>query len=45
MVQALYQWEVTGQIGIGIENSFLDDWEVGGVDQEYFKQLIQGILK
>jgi len=45
VVQALYQWELTGQVGAGIEDSFLNDWDVEGVDQEYFKQLVQGILK
>ena len=44
-MQALYQWELTGQVGAGIEDSFLNDWGLEGVDQEYFKQLIQGILK
>ena len=44
-MQALYQWELTGQVGAGIEDSFLNDWDLEGVDQEYFKQLIQGILK
>ena len=44
-MQALYQWELTGQVGAGIEDSFLNDWSVEGVDQEYFKQLVQGILK
>ena len=45
VVQALYQWELTGQLGSGIEDSFLDDWELEGVDQEYFKQLVRGVLK
>ena len=44
-MQALYQWELTGQVGAGIEDSFLNDWRLEGVDQEYFKQLVQGILK
>ena len=44
-MQALYQLELTGQLGAGIEDSFLNDWGLDGVDQEYFKQLIQGILK
>ena len=44
-MQALYQWELTGQLGAGIEDSFLNDWNLEGVDQEYFKQLVQGILK
>ncbi len=45
VVQALYQWELTGQVGAGIEDSFLNDWDLEGVDQEYFKELVQGILK
>jgi N utilization substance protein B len=45
VVQALYQWELTGQLGAGIEDSFLNDWNLEGVDQQYFKQLVQGILK
>ena len=45
VVQALYQWELTGQLGSGIEDSFLDDWGLKGVDQEYFKQLVRGVLK
>ena len=44
-MQALYQWELTGQVGAGLEDSFLNDWGLEGVDQEYFKQLVQGILK
>ena len=44
-MQALYQWELTGQVGAGIEDGFLNDWGLEGVDQEYFKQLVQGILK
>ena len=43
-VQALYQWELTGQFGAGVEDSFLEDWRLKGVDREYFKQLIRGIL-
>ena len=45
VVQALYQWELTGQLSAGIEDSFLDDWGLTGVDREYFKQLVRGILK
>ena len=45
VVQALYQWELTGQFGTGIEDSFLDDWGLEGVDQEYFKQLVRGVLE
>lgn len=45
VVQALYQWELTGRIDSGIQDSFLDDWELEGVDQEYFEQLVRGVLK
>ena len=45
VVQALYQWELTGHFGVGVEDSFLDDWGLDGVDQEYFKQLVRGVLK
>ena len=45
VVQALYQWELTGQLDSGIEDSFLSDWGLEGVDHEYFKQLSQGVLK
>jgi N utilization substance protein B len=44
-VQALYQGELTGQLGSGIGESFLDDWGLKGVDQEYFKQLVRDILR
>ena len=43
-MQALYQWELTGQVGAGIEDSFVNDWGLKGVDQEYYKQLVHGIL-
>jgi N utilization substance protein B len=45
VVQALYQWELTGELGVGIEESFLDKWRMEGVDKEYFKQLVRGILE
>ena len=45
VVQALYRWELTGELGTGIENTFLDDWKLEGVDKEYFIQMIRGILK
>ena len=42
-VQALYQWDLMGQLSVGIEDSFLNDWGQTGVDQEYFKQLVRCI--
>ena len=44
-VQALYQCDLTGQLGSGVEDRFLDDWGFEGIDQDYFKQLVRGILK
>ena len=45
VVLALYRWELTGQLESGVEDSFLDDWGLEGVDQENFKQLAQANLK
>ena len=45
VVQALYQFELTGKYDSGIDDSFPNDWGLQGVDQEYFKQLVQDILK
>lgn len=42
-VQALYQGGLTGQLCTGVEDSFLDDWNLTGVDRDYFKQLVRGI--
>ena len=39
-VQALYQWDVTGQNRFDIESSFLSDRKLELSDQEYFQQLI-----
>jgi N utilization substance protein B len=39
-VQALYQWQLTGQAPAEIEHHFIADHELSGVDVEYFHHLI-----
>ena len=45
VIQALYRWELTGELIGGAEDSFLDDWGLEGVDHKYFTQLVKGIPK
>lgn len=42
-IQALYQWQVTGQPHQDIGRLFLRDEEEGGVDEAYFAELIREI--
>jgi N utilization substance protein B len=42
-VQALYQWQLTGQAPGDIENHFIHDHDLNGVDVEYFHHLVQEI--
>ena len=42
-VQALYQWELTGQSAAEIESGFISDNAYSGVNREYFLQLIENI--
>ena len=42
-MQALYRWELTGELNAGAEDSFLEDWGLKGVDRGYFKILVEGI--
>ena len=42
-VQALYQWDLTGQSATRIESDFLSERDVSGVDLEYFQQLIRNV--
>ena len=44
-VQALYQWEVTGQRGDTIEQSFIPNPALSGRHREYFQKLILNIPK
>ena len=42
-VQALYQWDMTGQDAANIDSSFIHDERLTGRYREYFKKLIQQI--
>jgi N utilization substance protein B len=42
-VQALYQWQLTGQTPADIEQHFISDHELKGVDVEYFHQLVREV--
>ena len=42
-VQALYQWELTGQSAAEIEPGFISDDAYSGVNRDYFLQLIENI--
>ena len=42
-VQALYQWQMTGQAAAEIETSFISNESLEGAYLEYFKDLIKAI--
>ena len=42
-IQALYQWQLTSQQPEDIEQHFINDHELKGVDVEYFHQLVRKI--
>lgn len=42
-VQALYQWQVAGQDLRDIEKQFLEEMAMGGVDGDYFHELLFGV--
>ena len=43
VVQALYQWQMTGQSLISIELQFEEDGRLKGIQKSYFKELFHGI--
>lgn len=43
-VQALYQWQLTGQDPAEIEAQFLDEQDMGQVDVEYFRELLHQVV-
>jgi transcription antitermination protein NusB len=43
VVQALYQWQMTGQSLIDIERQFEEEERLKGVQKSYFKELFHGI--
>jgi len=42
-MQALYQWQLTGQEPGDIEKQFLEEQEMKGVDRKYFSELLREI--
>ncbi len=42
-VQALYQWQMTGQNINDIEQQFYLEWDVKKAQRSYFKELLHGI--
>ena len=44
-MQALYQWQMTADDIDGIERQFMEENDMSQVDQEYFSELLLGVLK
>lgn len=44
-LQALYQWQLTGQSFAELRNQYAADEGYAEVDAEYFQQLLQGIVE
>jgi len=44
-MQALYQWQMTADDIDGIEQQFIEENDMKNVDQEYFAELLLGVLK
>ncbi len=42
-VQALYQWDLTGQNPRQIERHFINDHDFSGVDMGYFRHLVENV--
>ena len=42
-IQALYQWDLTGQSPKDIEHNFISDHNFEGVDMEYFHHLLNNV--
>jgi N utilization substance protein B len=44
VLQALYQWQMTGQSFPELRNQYTSDEGYAEVDAEYFQQLLQGVI-
>lgn len=42
-MQALYQWQMTGQSPDEIEKQFMEEQEMKGVDKKYFSELLREV--
>ena len=45
VMQALYQWQLTGHEANDLSKQFLESEEFGGADPEYFDELLRGCIK
>jgi transcription antitermination protein NusB len=45
VLQALYQWQMTGQSFPELRNQYSSDEGFAEVDPEYFQQLLQGVVE
>jgi transcription antitermination protein NusB len=45
VVQALYQWQMTGQSLVDIEQQFVEEERLANVQKSYFRELFHGIPK
>ncbi|NNJ97308.1 MAG: transcription antitermination factor NusB, partial [Gammaproteobacteria bacterium] len=43
-MQALYQWQMTADDIDGIEQQFIEENDMKSVDQDYFSELLLGVL-
>jgi transcription antitermination protein NusB len=44
-MQALYQWQLTQQSALEIKKQFLDSEDAGGVDREFFEELVTSCIE
>ena len=44
-LQALYQWQITGQEAAVITRQFLEVQDMSGVDEAFFLQLVEGVAR
>jgi N utilization substance protein B len=42
-MQALYQWQLTGQTAAELRNQYAEEEGYGDADAEYFRELLQGV--
>ena len=45
VMQALYQWQMTGHEANDLSKQFVESEEFGGADREYFNELLRGCIK
>lgn len=43
-MQALYQWQMTGQSAAEITRQFAEDEQVAGAEDEYFRELVNAVV-